>query len=123
MQVRIQRMNVAISEPLQAELQRSLMASLGRYVESIERITLRLGESKDSSRRSYGHCRATAQLRGGKTVWVDRSHPQLASAALNALEQLGNVVDEALRRSTGEFPALDEDRSMMGSGWVMLGPL
>jgi ribosome-associated translation inhibitor RaiA len=121
MQVDIKSTNVTISEALQLELHRALMAELGQYLEHIEGVSLRLGASEGSARRRHAHCRASAQLVGGKTVWVDRSHARLDDAALTAIEQLNRVVGIQLARGTAEFPALVEtERPAAGKGWVLL---
>ena len=124
MQVDIKTVNVTISEDLQVEVHRVLLAELGRYLEHIESISLRLGESQDSSKRRHAHCRASAQLSGGKTVWVDRSHARLENAALTAIEQLTRVVGTHLARGTAELPVItDMERPAAGDGWAMLETL
>lgn len=124
MQIDIKTMNVTISETLQLDLRQALMAELGSHAEHIESITLRLGASQDSSKGRHGHCRASARLRGGKSVWVDRSHARLDRAALTAIEQLRRVVGYSLARGTAESPVFAEaERAAAGEGWVMLEAL
>lgn len=126
MRVRIFRQGIVVDNQAQLELERALLAHLGRYRDTIERVTLRLGESRAGQPpKTVYHCRATAQLLDGKTVWADRSHQLLGSAADASLAHLSEVVDESLRRGTSEFPALgaDDSRALMGEGWALLAPL